>query len=248
MMSDEQLAARLIRPLPAGQELECGDRVCDLCFTYVPHGYGRCYTCGQAARAFKDASVVAPMALAVKGEDLATWLWRYKNGDTRQRAGSGEALVHLCDLWLDQHEDCVAAAHDVDSFDVVTYVPSSSTERSGVHPLQGLLSEVPAVQGRLEDLLVAVPGTPHELDPDRFSAQIDLDGRNVLLLDDTYTTGHSIRAAAHALRAAGAESVGSVVIGRHFSRSYENSNDYYALAVTRRYDWDVCVLEDEPLR
>jgi hypothetical protein len=66
--------------------------------------------------------------------------------------------------------------------------------------------------------LVARPGADtwgRVLDPGRFCVPRPLTGQEVLLLDDTWTSGGTAQSAVVALKRAGARSVAVVVAGRH---------------------------------
>lgn len=61
--------------------LPCGPGVCAVCWTAVEPTYDLCYPCFTARGAFQRrrlADVVVPIALAVKGQQLAHELWHYK--------------------------------------------------------------------------------------------------------------------------------------------------------------------------
>jgi adenine/guanine phosphoribosyltransferase-like PRPP-binding protein len=66
-----------------------------------------------------------------------------------------------------------------------------------------------------------------------------LPATNVLLIDDTWTTGSNAQSAAFALKDAGASSVGFVVIGRYIVRDYE---DHGARLDARPlpFRWETC--------
>ena len=69
---------------------------------------------------------------------------------------------------------------------------------------------------------------------------------SVLLIDDTWTTGASAQSAAAALKAAGAEHVAAVVIGRHLNREW-HENDRRIRGIARPFDWQACALCAEPV-
>jgi orotate phosphoribosyltransferase len=62
----------------------------------------------------------------------------------------------------------------------------------------------------------------------------------VLLIDDTWTTGGSVQAAACALKHAGARRVGVVVIGRHINREYGENDE--RLRELPPFSWDTCAV------
>jgi hypothetical protein len=67
-------------------------------------------------------------------------------------------------------------------------------------------------------------------------------GENVLLIDDTWTTGNHAQSASAALKAAGAGSVAVVVLGRHLNVGYGDTAAYVEQAKLRRFGWDLCVI------
>jgi len=74
-----------------------------------------------------------------------------------------------------------------------------------------------------------------DLDPGRFLAAA-LPGARVLLIDDTWTTGSSAQSAAMALRAGGARSVVTVVLGRHVSAAIAGQSGLGPAAMPFRID------------
>ena len=95
-------------------------------------------------------------------------------------------------------------------------VVPSGRGRPGPHPLQALAGPCVALPWvslglRLRD----EPGV-RDLDAGRYRAP-PAAGAQVVLLDDTWTTGASAQSACAALRLAGARSVAVIVLGRHVS-------------------------------
>ncbi|KOX01284.1 hypothetical protein ADL04_13525 [Streptomyces sp. NRRL B-3648] len=181
--------------------------------------------------------------MAVKGEQYANELWRYKNvaGPQRQYFRMGLAAV----LWrfLAVHEPCVRAHCAVPSFDVVTTVPSTSGRSD--HPLQALAAEMVGVtRDRYRDLLAPTPeasGLGRAASPRRYTSTA-LRGENVLLIDDTWATGNHAQSAAAALKAAGADRVAIVALGRHLNTDYGDTADHVKHARLRRFSWNTCCL------
>ncbi|MDX3618764.1 phosphoribosyltransferase [Streptomyces europaeiscabiei] len=189
------------------------------------------------------ADAVVPVSLALKNEQYANELWRYKNttGPQRQYFQMGLAAV----LWrfLALHEVCVAAHCAVPGFSVVTTVPSTSG-REG-HPLRTMVADVVGVtRDRHRDLLTPTPDAAtlgRTASPSRYIASA-LWGENVLLIDDTWATGHHVQSAAAALKSSGAGSVAVVVLGRHLNTTYGDTATHVEQARLRRFSWDVCAL------
>ncbi|MFL5865126.1 MAG: hypothetical protein ACJ780_30910 [Solirubrobacteraceae bacterium] len=219
-----------------------GPDVCWRCFD-LTNGARRCYHC---ARAGQWVDVMAPVSYCVGGEQLHHALAGYKRlaGEPARYLTVGLAAV----LWrhLASHEQCLAWAAGVDTFELVTTVPSSDRGRDERHPLHRLVGElVGPARGRYERLLrrTDTPVHGHRFSADRYAATRELQGSSVLLVDDTWTTGANAHSAATALKAAGARRVAAVVIGRYLNREYGH-NDRRLRSVARPFDWDTCALCD----
>jgi len=216
-----------------------GPDVCSQCFN-LTDGYRRCYGCVHGGR-FLDAMV--PISYSVAGEQLHHALASYKrqHGIVARRFALGLAAV----LWryLSLHERCLASATAVSAFDLATIVPSSSPDCAGIHPLDGLVSMVKPVEGRYERLLRRsdTPATAHEFTPRKYEAVRDLTGHSVLLLDDTWTKGANAQSAAAALKAAGAQHVSAIVVGRYVNRGWRH-NDRHLRSLPQPFDWRTCAL------
>jgi predicted amidophosphoribosyltransferase len=214
--------------------------VCQVCFD-LTDGHPRCYQCGHSDH-WLDA--VGPISYSVADEQLHHALRGYKRppADVARRIEIELAAV----LWrhLTSHEGCLAKHAGVDSFELVTTVPSSTRERDPAHPLHRIVGGlVGPTRARFECVLrrsTAQVG-PREFSRSKFEALRDLDGASVLLIDDTWTTGANARSAAAALRSAGATTVAAVVIGRHLHRDWQD-NDRRLRALTSPFDWDSCAL------
>ena len=149
-------------------------------------------------------------------------------------------------LWrhLTDHEACLAQAAAVDGFDVVTTVPSSDARRDATHPLHQLVGElVTPLTPRYARLLrrTDTAVVPHRFHAERYRAGADLSGGAVLLIDDTWTTGANAQSAAAALKAAGADRVAALVIGRYLNREWGH-NDRQLRRLRRPFDWRRCAL------
>ena len=224
----------LLRPRPA-------PGVCARCFDLTSDGATQCPHCSHDA-AFVDA--MAPISYSIGGEQLHHALAGYK----RYSGPSARYLtaVLAAILWrhLGDHEACLARAAGVAGFDVVTTVPSSDARRDATHPLHRLVGElVKPVRPRYERLLQRTDThvIPHRFHPERYvaGAGADVGGRAVLLIDDTWTTGANAQSAAAALKAAGAERVAVLVIGRYVNRAWAH-NDRDLRRLAEPFDWRRC--------
>jgi hypothetical protein len=218
--------------------------VCCTCFNFTD-GYARCYACDHG-RPVLDA--VAPISYSVAREQLHHALACYKrlDGDVARRLGAGLAAV----LWrfLAAHERCLAQAAGTDRFELVTIVPSGDRFRDERHPLRWIVGElVGPTRERHERLLQRSDSEvqPRAFSAEKFVATRPIDGRSVLLIDDTWTTGASAQSAAAALKAAGADRTAAVVIGRHLNREW-HQNDRRLRGIARPFDWSKCALCAEP--
>ena len=190
---------------------------------------------------------MVPIALAVKRQQLAHELWHYKyDVDVRVRSQLKTRLAAVLWRFLGQHEAHIADAVGVPSFDIVTTVPGTR-ERAGEHPLASIVGTIVGqTRSRFQPLLTLSqcrPDAAHLGSRPVPRKRLLRNDPAVLLIDDTWTMGGNAQAAAIALHEAGATTVATVVIGRHFDRSFGRSEDYYQLARRRRFSWDTCCLE-----
>jgi predicted amidophosphoribosyltransferase len=219
-----------------------GSGVCVRCFNFTrERGYELCYACATSERHL-DAMV--PIAYSVAHEQLHHDLVRYKRYADPWVEMAAARLALILGRFLAAHEACVAAAAGAGTFDVVTTVPSGQADRDEYHPLRRIVGELVASTAERHERLLrrsSVPVQPRVFDPSRYEATRLLAGANVLLIDDTWTTGASAQSAAAALKAAGAARVGAVVIGRHLNREwFENDQRLHRLARPLRLS--VCAL------
>jgi predicted amidophosphoribosyltransferase len=217
-----------------------GPGVCDVCSDLIDAD-GRCHRCVGATQ---DLDAVAPVSYSVADEQLHHALSGYKRPPDVVASRFQVELAAVLWRYLELHEACVAYAAQTKGFAVVTTVPSSTPKRVDTHPLQRIVGDlVRPTRDRYERLLRRSTKTtqPHRLDPHKFEAARDLTGTDVLLIDDTWTTGANARSAAAALKAGGARTVAAVVIGRHLHRDYRD-NDRRLRALRSPFDWDVCAL------
>ena len=222
-----------------------GPDVCGTCFNFTA-GYSRCYAC---AYGHAQLDALAPISYSVAREQLHHALASYKrlDGDVARRLQAILAAI----LWrfLTGHEACVARAANTQSFDVVTTVPSGDPIRDEHHPLQTIVGElVGPTRDRYHRLLRRTDAEtqPRSFSETKFEAIRHIEAQSVLLIDDTWTTGASAQSAAAALKAAGADRVAAVVIGRHLNREW-HENDRRIRGIARPFDWQACALCAEPV-
>jgi hypothetical protein len=166
--------------------------VWQVCATSVVGDFPRCWQCYQAHNALtQPADVVVPIALAVKGGQLAHELSAYKNSNSpAARARLCVGLAAVLWRWLSVHEECLLERLGGTSLSLVTHVPSTSGRSD--EPVQHIVERiVGATRERFEPLLRANPAVPpgRDVRPDRYETRRVLHGEAVLLVDDTWTTG-----------------------------------------------------------
>lgn len=221
--------------------------VCSLCRGWSPHGYERCARCHFLLReaTVVPIPVILPLALSIKQTRLGIALRQYKDASSAaERAGQRATLESLLAYGM-QHLSCLHRISGV-SFDLATWIPSSR-DRSGPHPLEALLRGNSDLAPRLVEALVRteVSVAPRTFSEQQFAPCADVKGRNVLVLDDTWTTGSSLLSASRTLLDAGARSVHGLVLGRHFNPSHKEGIVYVDHARQAGFTLEFCSLCDE---
>jgi hypothetical protein len=211
---------------------------CRTCRGPVQTGFSRCYQCDLAHSRCGGllADVVAPVAYAVKGGRLAGDLWRYKSG----AAGATEAgarLAAMLDRFLRAYGGQVWRAAGMTAGPGLAAVVPSGQGRPGPHPLLGIVAscvDVPIVP--LTAAPGAVPrgrGLADGVAASWLTVGCAVAGTDVLLVDDTWVSGSSAQSAAAALKAAGAQRVALVVLGRHVDPADPRSAEFLRRLRTR---------------
>jgi predicted amidophosphoribosyltransferase len=215
-----------------------GPGVCEGCFDLIG-GHERCSRCAGEGH---DLNAVSPISYSVAGEQLHHALAAYKRQPPSVAQRLRIELAAVVWRFLELHEACLARAAGTPSFDLVTTVPSGRAP-SRNHPLEQIVGELVApTRARFRRLLErsAESVEPRVFNPHKFSPRVAVNNRAVLLIDDTWTTGASMRSAAAALHEAGAGTVAALVIGRHLHRDYSD-NDRRLRALPSPFDWAGCV-------
>jgi hypothetical protein len=234
-------------PLPAGPG------VCVACRRPHDPAYAGCYNCSRQP---SNLAAVVPITYSINLGQMHLALRSYKDGwagdDSEALCNrfTGE-LAGVLRRFLDSHEACVAAAAGVAHFDLVTTVPSATTERDRDRwRLRWIVEQGCAVTApRYRRVLVptAAAASGKSYNPARYGATMRLDGRTVLLIDDTWTRGASAQSAAAALVAAGATRVALVVLGRHIDPDWRVVQDQPrtcgdVIATTPPWSWTTCAV------
>jgi hypothetical protein len=177
--------------------------------------YSTCWNCNSIPR--YGVSVIAPISLIHTSESQLYAAARdYKSGavDPAVRAAHSVLLAATMQRFLRLHRGCIAGAAGIE-WDTLTIVPSTRG-RPEPHPLEETIQRAPELAREYVRLLrpTGAPIQHANPNPDAFQADDEANGRRVLLLDDTFTSGANLHSAAAALSATGAHVVGAVPIGR----------------------------------
>jgi len=215
--------------------------ICRVCRSFASAGRGG--LCPSCRRLPVELDAVLPLSLSCGGGPLHRELRAYK--DDRSEVVRDHCTLGLAAVlarFLAEHEACLTRAAQSTGFRLVTTVPSreprADESRARLREIVG--RRCPATAGRFTRVLRAAgaDGPSHHYTPARYCATVALEGLDVLLVDDTWTTGASAQAAARALKAAGAHRVALVVIGRHVNPAWAD----HALRIRglSAFSWSGC--------
>lgn len=174
-----------------------------------------CYPCNR----FDGLNGILPVSYSLH-DRLESAIWRAKN-DVPYR-WLNVPLASILHNFLSRHMECIE--YRWGPVDVITVVPSHPSARMGWDHMKYLISRVrtwPLPDLWDLDLLEKVGRSSADTRRDRPRADLfqmrddrgTLEGQRVLLLDDTYTTGGTLRSAGLAVMAAGGHPV-ALTIGR----------------------------------
>jgi predicted amidophosphoribosyltransferase len=236
--ASETYASAMRNVLPAG------GGVCATCKCFIDPDYGRCYKCMTTNQCL---DLVVPITYSEHLGQVHTALRSYKSGWPEEQKYASVRLTAILWRFLREHESCLAEAADVAGFDIVTTVPSSTGARDRENKLRPVVEACGPINDRFERLLVPAENASdtREFGFKRYVAQRALDGEDVLLVDDTWTTGVHAQSAAYTLKKADAGSVSLVVIGRHVQpdwRAGTKTSRELLDELPRVFDWRTCVV------
>ena len=204
-------------------------------------GFPTCYHCKLAGEHL-DFLLAPSYSLDNGLESLVKW---YK--DFQHRWPVQVPLASLLADAVRRHGACLDAYLGADA--VHTWVPSDDTTRTFDH-IEELVNAIDETRdfGWTKDVIArntAYPrpgrGNPYLL-KESYTVMSDVQGRNVLLLDDLWTSGASMASAAAALKDAGASRVAGLVLGRQLRRDNEHGHaqDVFSEVEARGWAFDDC--------
>jgi predicted amidophosphoribosyltransferase len=225
--------------------LPAGPGVCLVCHSQPGPRWETCWSCANTAKGLAHPlDRVIPVAMCENGGQLHRLLRHYK--DPRQaEAVRNQATLRLAGLlgrFLVTHEPCITSSSG-SLADGIVPVPSTGG-RGGIHPLAAMLGLLAVVGDRLAPVLVPGPEPAnHNTPSDRsFESTADVEGRVLLVIDDTFTSGARAQSAASVLQARGARVTAVVAIGRFLYP--ERCPELWSRIEKKPYDFKVCCLDD----
>jgi predicted amidophosphoribosyltransferase len=224
--------------------------VCEVCHNATVTGdlgtyYPRCWNC----RSLPSGSVrtIVPISLVHTSESqLYASLRDYKSESEHLSEGvrADHALLLAATLqrFLRIHRSHIENTAGV-AWDTIQVVPSSRPGRTE-HPLEAVIRRT--IFGEdLERLLTrtAEPIAHNEPNSAAFAPVGEVQGRRVLIVDDTFTTGARVQSVAGALSRAGAIPVAAVPIGRVIDTNRPEKEEFWRAQRAVAFDFDTCCLE-----
>ncbi len=217
--------------------------VCGLCKSFAgAQDEGICPSCRRLP---DNLDAVLPLSLSCGGGPVHRELRAYK--DDRSEVVRDHCTLGLAAVlarFLADHEVCLTYAAGSAGFGLVTTVPSreprADQSRARLREIVGCRCPTTADRFRRVLRAAGADGAPHRYTPAGYCATSELQGADVLLVDDTWTTGASAQAAARALRAAGARRVALVAIGRHVNPAW--ADHATRIRDLPAFSWSICAL------
>ncbi|WP_146103932.1 phosphoribosyltransferase [Nonomuraea solani] len=183
---------------------------------------------------------MVPISYAVKGRQHAHALAAYKAKFPAREIQTN--LLNLLLLFLTDHHGCVAKVARVQQWTHAAVVPSTRG-RTGEHPLRTLIGTQLRFPWAQLTANAEIPPESRAFHYDRFFVTTnDLGGAQVLLLDDTWTTGARVQSASYALKRAGAARVAAIVLGRHVNPGYDGWKPILELIKNEPYRQETCAV------
>lgn len=219
-----------------------GPGVCRICCGPSEGARDTCTSCRRVERGLgRELRPLTPISLTTKATALYAALKQYKGRPNHVSLRQRRRLAALIGSFLERHGSCVAPA----GYDAAVVVPSLEIDR-GPHPLEDTLRMVDLGGRGLVDALFRGGGRIERNIPDTmaYACRRELvEGRRMLLFDDTYTTGAHLHSAAAALGESGARSVHLLVIGRYQRLEWAPGRGLiqWAAIAENRWSEEVCV-------
>lgn len=224
------------------------DGVCSVCHNATTIGsygtyFARCWNCRSLPA--ESVRTIVPISLVHTSESqLYASLRDYKSGGlaTSVRAEHALLLAATLQRFLRIHRPHIEEEAGV-AWDTIQVVPSSRAGRPH-QPLEAVIRST-RYRDDLVQLLTrtAEPIGHNEPNPAAFAPTGDVEGRRVLIVDDTFTTGARVQSVASALTNAGATVVAAVPIGRVIDTNRGEKEAFWRRQRAIPFDFDICCLK-----
>ncbi|MFI5907997.1 hypothetical protein [Dactylosporangium sp. NPDC051541] len=220
-----------------------GAGICLVCLRGARPTDAMCYSCKVTTRqvAFPAAQIL-PISFYEVPDQLWNVLRNYKDGRHPQvRLQLGTVLAATIGRFVNNHWSCISGLVGGEPT-LVTTVPSTSG-RPGLHPLVEAVRRVGILRPLYRDplMLGGVPIQRLRATDQGFVSRDDLAGEDVLLVEDTFTSGARTQSAASALRRAGARAVGVVAVGRVIEPAHcDDCTRVWRYATAEQFQFDAC--------
>lgn len=215
-------------------------------------GYPLCYRCNDHRRTASAADErlanrVVPLFYAVREGQSGQMMRNYKAPVSAP--GLGRRLRNLLYLALATHLPCITrdVGLEVSAWSVLPSTRAPNT----AHPFRQIALEVLetfAPSRRTE--ITLEPGPNFVPTPRRYVSgmwkvadPVLVEGRHVVLFDDTWTTGGNAQSAAAVFRKVGARAVTIMVMGRWLNPDYPGTGAFITEHLTCDYDFAHCPVE-----
>jgi predicted amidophosphoribosyltransferase len=219
-----------------------GAGVCEICHGPVELGYSACFNCYQTrSQVRRPTDRVVPISLCENLSHFHYVMRMYKDGRNEEVRGPyRQRIAATLARFLKNHRVCLG------DWDLLTTIPSGKG-RQGEHPLVQAMRLVESLWEDFAELLTgrATPPPSHnQARDDAYEVTEEVNGTDILIIDDTFTTGAAAQSAASALQTAGARVVAVVPVARYVKPAFSDAHEtYWEAAIARDFSFDVCCLE-----
>jgi hypothetical protein len=205
---------------------------CRTCAGIPNAGFDECYRCAERAGSPGLADYLGFLTYGWDGEQAGHLMYAYK----AQGATSYELVSSLLTYAVVAHWDCIAT-HFGGYPEGWAYVPSLSG-RQGIHPLARIASQFMSSIPNVSVIANPPEDSARTFNPAHFTVH-PTSARQVLLLDDTWTTGGHLQSVSAALKAAGVERVVGLAVARWLDPAWSTTKTFMG-RLTADFDPALC--------
>ena len=203
--------------------------LCRVCAAPISASYTLCRPCNLSATAAQSvrqlADRIAFMTYAIEGGQAYSALRGYKTPVFQARHWNAVATWTV--WFLRRHAPHTHQLAGTAAEWRWATIPSVRSARIGEHPLHRIVANTWATHTEAPLLATQPSQDPARgYDPGRFTAQPLPSGSHVILIDDSWTTGANVQSATTALKAAGAEQVSVMILGRLLRTDWEPTRQF----------------------